>query len=102
MRKNPRRILSPQRLPFRHPGTGDTNLTKPCTGCKKSDGLPQKSKSVNYFTSMTAKLPNVTMKAWIAENGSLQNDKKAKPVNRAYAILDKRDISKSLRKKLSP
>lgn len=22
MRKNPRRILSPQRLPFRHPGTG--------------------------------------------------------------------------------
>src|SRR5713101_2206646 len=27
MRKNPRRILSPQRLPFRHPGTGTTNLT---------------------------------------------------------------------------
>ena len=22
MRKNPRRILSPQRLPFRHPGAG--------------------------------------------------------------------------------
>jgi hypothetical protein len=22
MRKNPRRILSPQRLPFRHPGSG--------------------------------------------------------------------------------
>ena len=27
MRKNPRRILSPQRLPFRHPGAGTTNLT---------------------------------------------------------------------------
>jgi Phage integrase family len=27
MRKNPRRILSPQRLPFRHPGTGTTNLS---------------------------------------------------------------------------
>src|SRR5207237_7186615 len=27
MRKNPRRILSPQRLPFRHPGIGNTNLT---------------------------------------------------------------------------
>ena len=26
MRKNPRRILSPQRLPFRHPGAGNTNL----------------------------------------------------------------------------
>jgi hypothetical protein len=26
MRKNPRRILSPQRLPFRHPGAGTTNL----------------------------------------------------------------------------
>jgi integrase/recombinase XerD len=26
MRKNPRRILSPQRLPFRHPGAGSTNL----------------------------------------------------------------------------
>src|SRR5882672_6859333 len=25
MRKNPRRILSPQRLPFRHPGAGTTN-----------------------------------------------------------------------------
>jgi hypothetical protein len=24
MRKNPRRILSPQRLPFRHPGKGRT------------------------------------------------------------------------------
>ncbi len=27
MRKNPRRILSPQRLPFRHPGNGTSNLT---------------------------------------------------------------------------
>jgi hypothetical protein len=27
MRKNPRRILSPQRLPFRHPGRGTTNLS---------------------------------------------------------------------------
>jgi hypothetical protein len=26
MRKNPRRILSPQRLPFRHPGSGLSNL----------------------------------------------------------------------------
>ena len=26
MRKNPRRILSPQRLPFRHPGSGHSNL----------------------------------------------------------------------------
>ena len=26
MRKNPRRILSPQRLPFRHPGAGSSNL----------------------------------------------------------------------------
>ena len=26
MRKNPRRILSPQRLPFRHPGAGHSNL----------------------------------------------------------------------------
>ena len=25
MRKNPRRILSPQRLPFRHPGIGRNN-----------------------------------------------------------------------------
>src|SRR5713226_9635027 len=25
MRKNPRRILSPQRLPFRHPGSGTSN-----------------------------------------------------------------------------
>ncbi len=26
MRKNPRRILSPQRLPFRHPGASHSNL----------------------------------------------------------------------------
>src|SRR5215472_7550371 len=26
MRKNPRRILSPQRLPFRHPGIGSSSL----------------------------------------------------------------------------
>src|SRR6266481_10145171 len=33
MRKNPRRILSPQRLPFRHPGAGTTNLTNRSTYC---------------------------------------------------------------------
>ena len=33
MRKNPRRILSPQRLPFRHPGLGTTNLTNTETSC---------------------------------------------------------------------
>ncbi len=27
MRKNPRRILSPQRLPFRHPGAGTFTVT---------------------------------------------------------------------------
>jgi hypothetical protein len=31
MRKNPRRILSPQRLPFRHPGNGTTNLMNQST-----------------------------------------------------------------------
>src|SRR5690242_20290621 len=34
MRKNPRRILSPQRLPFRHPGIGRrTKVT-----CQQSEG----------------------------------------------------------------
>jgi integrase/recombinase XerD len=33
MRKNPRRILSPQRLPFRHPGAGFTNLTNARGSC---------------------------------------------------------------------
>ncbi len=33
MRKNPRRILSPQRLPFRHPGAGNTTLTNSTTYC---------------------------------------------------------------------
>jgi len=33
MRKNPRRILSPQRLPFRHPGAGFTNLTNAPRSC---------------------------------------------------------------------
>src|SRR5260221_4750001 len=33
MRKNPRRILSPQRLPFRHPGAGTTNLTNTPGSC---------------------------------------------------------------------
>jgi hypothetical protein len=36
MRKNPRRILSPQRLPFRHPGAGRTNLANTDTYCKKT------------------------------------------------------------------
>src|SRR5215469_6247845 len=48
MRKNPRRILSPQRLPFRHPGTGTTNLANPerycntttsCFACTKAPGV---------------------------------------------------------------
>src|SRR2546429_8539848 len=43
MRKNPRRILSPQRLPFRHPGIGTTNLTKTSSYCNitaRADGRP--------------------------------------------------------------
>ena len=36
MRKNPRRILSPQRLPFRHPGAGYTNLTNTNTYCNSA------------------------------------------------------------------
>jgi hypothetical protein len=36
MRKNPRRILSPQRLPFRHPGIGRrTKLTSGEAGPKR-------------------------------------------------------------------
>jgi hypothetical protein len=38
MRKNPRRILSPQRLPFRHPGAGPTNLTDIETDCNGGAG----------------------------------------------------------------
>jgi integrase/recombinase XerD len=33
MRKNPRRILSPQRLPFRHPGAGTFTVAKPAPWC---------------------------------------------------------------------
>ncbi len=37
MRKNPRRILSPQRLPFRHPGRGTTNLSNRRSSCNTSN-----------------------------------------------------------------
>src|SRR5713226_2551173 len=40
MRKNPRRILSPQRLPFRHPGTGSTNLAERNTYCNTIASIP--------------------------------------------------------------
>ena len=35
MRKNPRRILSPQRLPFRHPGIGRTTKLTCTAGALK-------------------------------------------------------------------
>jgi hypothetical protein len=41
MRKNPRRILSPQRLPFRHPGNGSTNLTNGLIYCNTGEKKPQ-------------------------------------------------------------
>jgi site-specific recombinase XerD len=44
MRKNPRRILSPQRLPFRHPGAGFTNLTNEPASCNT---LAQRSVSTS-------------------------------------------------------
>jgi hypothetical protein len=76
MRKNPRRILSPQRLPFRHPGTGDTNLTKPFTGCKKSSGLLQKSRAYSPLRMS----PGVAVEGYdegaIAENNSCETVKK--------------------------
>src|SRR5713226_8625368 len=40
MRKNPRRILSPQRLPFRHPGAGTTNLAERNTYCNIIASIP--------------------------------------------------------------
>ena len=40
MRKNPRRILSPQRLPFRHPGAGTTNLADRNTYCNTIASIP--------------------------------------------------------------
>src|SRR5258708_1866150 len=40
MRKNPRRILSPQRLPFRHPGAGTTNLAETNTYCNLLHRFP--------------------------------------------------------------
>jgi hypothetical protein len=42
MRKNPRRILSPQRLPFRHPGSGSTNLANAHTLRKTRMPLPSR------------------------------------------------------------
>ena len=44
MRKNPRRILSPQRLPFRHPGAGTTNLANPESYCNTASSVADCSK----------------------------------------------------------
>ena len=48
MRKNPRRILSPQRLPFRHPGIGRYKLNE-------SKGLVQH----HLFALRLRKVPGV-------------------------------------------
>ena len=60
MRKNPRRILSPQRLPFRHPGAGFTNLTNTSAYCNMAAGsmvrgagfLQQLAKATAPYISM--------------------------------------------------
>jgi hypothetical protein len=49
MRKNPRRILSPQRLPFRHPGIGITNLTNRKTLCNTADSPTAWRKTLLFF-----------------------------------------------------
>ncbi len=46
MRKNPRRILSPQRLPFRHPGAGTTNLTNTPGSCNTLPKVKELSRQV--------------------------------------------------------
>ena len=43
MRKNPRRILSPQRLPFRHPGNGISNLANTTTYCNSIACVPART-----------------------------------------------------------
>jgi putative acetyltransferase len=53
MRKNPRRILSPQRLPFRHPGAGSTNLANAGNYCNRTAGGYCRA---HGFTRATAKL----------------------------------------------
>ena len=49
MRKNPRRILSPQRLPFRHPGSGHSNLAN--TGKQRNMGEQKMSQGLAEKTS---------------------------------------------------
>jgi hypothetical protein len=39
----PRRILSPQRLPFRHPGTGTANLAYTKSYCNTAIGISGRS-----------------------------------------------------------
>src|SRR5258707_7715041 len=51
MRKNPRRILSPQRLPFRHPGAGTTNLTNTPGSCNTFPKVKGLSRQVRLGTT---------------------------------------------------
>ena len=51
MRKNPRRILSPQRLPFRHPGAGTTNLTNVYLYCNPWGSRVRRRRLAKYARS---------------------------------------------------
>ena len=53
MRKNPRRILSPQRLPFRHPGTGHSNLANTHGQRNKSEERVHQGLAEKTSTCMT-------------------------------------------------
>jgi hypothetical protein len=51
MRKNPRRILSPQRLPFRHPGALAANLSYQKSYCNMDAASAGCSKSVGVSST---------------------------------------------------
>jgi hypothetical protein len=53
MRKNPRRILSPQRLPFRHPGAGTANLTNNSSYCNTAISSAGRSKTLGVGSGIS-------------------------------------------------
>ena len=63
MRKNPRRILRPQRLPFRHPGSGTTNLTYVVNSCN----------SGRVLRSMQNKIRILRMLGYVLLHGGADN-----------------------------
>jgi hypothetical protein len=70
MRKNPRRILSPQRLPFRHPGRAEIKHSTTCSRATLTLTTGEKVRTLPLHSGLRRVSETVQLSSFYSSNGA--------------------------------